>query len=629
MTKDLWKTGVKWRDLRPEGTLRHSQIITSFGPGALVDFVDDAAIVAGLSWWAKGDQIVEDRLLAMLSKEEAYRHIKLYAPPAAGQQLDDPTRKWIKAFKFPQWFVCQNENCWEDSGLAPRKDGAKPRRLFRINQLEGGGHKCKGKGKASKVQPVRFTRACRFGHIDDIDWPTFAHLRHKEGEACRRPTLWIDEAAASGDLNDVRLSCTGGCKTSIRMSAATRRFIEGEPPLGYCPGKRPWLGDEDGQECGEPARFLLRSASHAYFSVTASVIHLPDRDGSMRDKITSVYETIKGADDADEIRFFRKKIDVVREALEGMTDTDVFAEIQRRRDNQSVQRKKIKEAELDVLLASDEKQNNARFALKSVSLPKKKSGIMSKIGQVVLLPRLTEVRALCGFTRFEQRTTDIDGELDLGAEVARLDEPLTWLPAVENPGEGFFFSIDHKALEAWLRDKSGVKTRDTLFKSGFRQWQNQREDRKTAKSDFANARYVLLHSLSHLLITAVSLECGYTASSIRERIYAGPLASGILLYTASPGAEGSLGGLVDVGRNLERYLQQALDLGRLCANDPVCAAHLPDHEMGSGDRYLEGASCHGCLLISEPSCERMNTYLDRTLVVGTVESSDAAFFEGP
>lgn len=627
MTNDLWRMGIKGREQRAEGNLRHSQIITSYGPGSLVDFVKDAAIVAGLSWWAKGEKITEDRLLAMLAKDEEYRNIQLHTPPVSKQQ-EDPTRTWIKAFEFPQWFVCQNENCWADGGLMPRKDGAKPRRLLRVNQLEGGGHKCNGgKGKAHKVQPVRFTRACKFGHIDDIDWPQFAHLRRPKDEPCRA-TLWIDEAAASGDLDDVRLSCTG-CGASIRMSTATRKRVDDKPPLGQCPGKRPWLGDGGGEGCEEPARFLLRSASHAYFSVTASVIHLPDRDAAKRDKITSVYETIKGADDADDIRFFRKKIEPVRLALEGMSDAEVFADILRRRENSTPQRKKVKEAELEVLLAGDEKQNDQRFALTNVALPKTKSGLMSKIGKVVLLPRLTEVRALCGFTRFEQKSTDIDGELDLGAEVARLDEPLTWLPAVENSGEGFFFSLDESALRSWQQDKPGVRARDALFRAGFRQWQNQREDRKGAKIDFADARYVLLHSLAHLLITAVSLECGYSASSIRERIYAGHGGAGIMLYTASPGAEGSLGGLVEVGRNLERYLQQALDLGRLCANDPVCAAHLPDHEMGGGDRYLEGASCHGCLLISEPSCERMNTYLDRTLVVGTVESSEAAFFEGP
>lgn len=251
---------------------------------------------------------------------------------------------------------------------------------------------------------------------------------------------------------------------------------------------------------------------------------------------------------------------------------------------------------------------------------------MEPIDRLVLLPRLTEVRALVGFTRFEPRTTDIDGELDIGAEVARIDDPLSWLPAVENAGEGFFFSLKESSLLAWWEKKPGAQARDALFKAGFRRWQEQRDDRRKAKPDFASARYVLLHSLAHLLITAVSLECGYSASSIRERIYAGKGGSGILLYTASPGAEGSLGGLVEVGRHLSRYLDHALDLGRLCANDPVCAAHVPDAEVGHSDRHLEGASCHGCLLISEPSCERMNVYLDRSLVVPTVESSDAAFF---
>jgi hypothetical protein len=252
---------------------------------------------------------------------------------------------------------------------------------------------------------------------------------------------------------------------------------------------------------------------------------------------------------------------------------------------------------------------------------------MELVDRVVLMHRLTEVRALAGFTRFEPKTADVDGELDIGAEVARLDEPLSWLPAVENYGEGFFFSLQEKALAKW-EGQAAVRARADLFERGFRLWQTQRDDRKRAKPDFVSPRFVLLHSLSHLLITAVSLECGYSASSIRERIYSGAGGCGILLYTASSGAEGSLGGLVEVGRRLERYLEQALDLGRLCSNDPVCAAHAPAHEVGASDRYLEGASCHGCLLISEPSCERMNQYLDRTLVVPTVENTDAAFFKG-
>jgi hypothetical protein len=98
---------------------------------------------------------------------------------------------------------------------------------------------------------------------------------------------------------------------------------------------------------------------------------------------------------------------------------------------------------------------------------------------------------------------------------------------------------------------------------------------------FPGMRFYLLHSLSHLLITAISLECGYAASAIRERIYCAPHndprapMAAILLSTGTPGTEGTLGGLVEQGRFLRAHLRQAYDLGVLCSNDPVCAGHNP------------------------------------------------------
>jgi len=644
MSRDLWRVGVQWKERRPDGNIRHSQAVSTFGPGALVDLVEDAAIVAGLQWWAKGPQIVEDRLLAMLARQEGYERVMLHAPPPSSRDLEDPNRKWIKGFRFPEWFACQNEKCWDDADQPPRRDDARPRRLLHMSQLDGQGHKCKGaKGKTTRVQPIRFVRACKLGHIDDIGWIA---LVHRNKDDCRRPILWIDEAAASGDLADVRITCSG-CGENLRMAMAAQLTTQVTdrtgtkhqvPTLGACDGRRPWLGgetrrsaSETAEGCGQPMRLLLRSASHAYFAVNASVIHIPDPDADLRDRVAKVYELIRGADDADEVAFFRKKQVSVRNGLEGISDAAAFAEVARRREDKPIVRKKVKEAEIEVLLnvppalATD--QPNGRFYARTLPRPRRAGGVMDRIDRVVLISRLTEVRALAGFTRFEPKTTDVDGELDIGAEVAKPDDPLHWLPAVENSGEGFFFSLKESALAQWEANQRGVSDRDDMFKAGFKLWQKQRDDRKKQKDDFANARFVLLHSLSHLLITAVSLDCGYSASSIRERIYAGAGGSGVLLYTASPGAEGSLGGLVEVGRHLDRYLEHALELGRLCANDPVCAAHAPDHEDGRSDRFLDGASCHGCLLISEPSCERMNQYLDRTLVVPTVETGDAAFFK--
>ena len=141
---------------------------------------------------------------------------------------------------------------------------------------------------------------------------------------------------------------------------------------------------------------------------------------------------------------------------------------------------------------------------------------------------------------------------------------------------------------------------------------------------FPGLPYVMLHSLSHMLMTSIALDCGYPASSLRERVYAGDGGYGILIYTGSSDSEGTLGGLVETGRRFAEHLRRALRDNLLCSNDPVCAEHAPDTSYEG--RPLQGAACHGCLLISETSCEQRNDFLDRAVVVPTVSTPDAAFF---
>jgi hypothetical protein len=138
---------------------------------------------------------------------------------------------------------------------------------------------------------------------------------------------------------------------------------------------------------------------------------------------------------------------------------------------------------------------------------------------------------------------------------------------------------------------------------------------------------VLLHSLSHLLIQSLAMRCGYPASSIRERIYADAEAErfGVLLYTGSADAEGTLGGLVQQARYLEDHLASALRMSALCSNDPICAQHA--HGQSMEERWLHGAACHGCALVAETSCEMRNDYLDRALVVPVLGVPGAAFFQ--
>lgn len=177
------------------------------------------------------------------------------------------------------------------------------------------------------------------------------------------------------------------------------------------------------------------------------------------------------------------------------------------------------------------------------------------------------------------------------------------------------------ALANWL-ERPAVKARAGAMNRGFKAWEAEHPG---TRRQFPGMAYLLLHSLSHLLITALALRCGYPASAIRERIYAiEGTGFGLLLYTGATDAEGTLGGLVEVGENIHEVMREALELGRLCSNDPVCAQHDPasPHEH----RFLHGAACHGCLLIAETSCEQYNDFLDRACVVSTLADGAAAIF---
>jgi len=191
-----------------------------------------------------------------------------------------------------------------------------------------------------------------------------------------------------------------------------------------------------------------------------------------------------------------------------------------------------------------------------------------------------------------------------------------------------FLLFDASTFPAWLQ-RPAVLARGKMLADGFDAWVGTHPNTTRL---FPGAPYYLLHTFSHLLMTAVSLDCGYPASSLRERIYALPAEGtlpdryGILIFTGSSDAEGTLGGLVEAARRIKDFVRRALEQASLCSNDPICAHHQPgEHDHAP----LLGAACHGCLLAPETSCEQRNEFLDRALVVPTVEGCGAHFFAGP
>jgi hypothetical protein len=617
------------KKLTPLAEIRQSQLLSTYGPGAMVDLPDHSVVIGGLTYW-KGDRsyIREERLRNKICEILDVKEIKLFSPPREASDLNSPPTG-VSAFIFPAWFVAQVDQTIRINGKDYRT-----RPLVNWRAVQEG---LKFEGKRTSAVPVRFVQACVNGHLSDIDWYAYAH----NGQTTCRGQLWLDEGGSGNDFEEIFVRCEA-CKVRRPLSQAK---VPNSRVLGICKGDRPWLGANAREECWACAidksgnivntekpeynRLLVRSASNAYFTQTLSVISIPDADAELKKVVDRYYEEdLQYAEDLDEIKKELRKPKFADLAKFGAQT--VWTEIQRRKNGQAVQSKSIKQVEIEALLSCPEEMGrespNEEFHASKRKLDANNfnPALLPYIDRVVLVHRLREVIALIGFTRFEAAMPNIEGEIDelaINVRRADLDFEKTWVPAIENKGEGVFISFKKQAIDEWLK-RDAVKKRAEDLNRGFLKWFDSKGIPQQ-KAEFPGAQYVMLHSLSHLLITSISLECGYAASSIRERIYASDSGYGILLYTGSSGSEGTLGGLVEVGRRIDYHIVQALALGRLCSNDPVCAQHEPDDPRE--ERFLHGSACHGCLLIAETSCERRNEFLDRALLVNTVEDLDAAF----
>lgn len=594
--------------MRAHGQLRRSQIITTYGPGALIDLPRHSGIVGGLDTWPSPgllDEIVEPRLSSKLGILTGIASPRLYAPPA---DTNDPTQRplGIGVWRFPEWFIVQEKEFKDDRKRA--------RRLVHRKALDD-----KGRFDGLPVVATRFLRACPKGHIDDLDWYWFVHA--PENDCPRTRQMWLDERGTGGDLADLSVRCE--CGKSRQLYDAT---LTDTNPLGFCKGVRPWLGQNSKEDCLERSRLLIRTASNAYFPQVFTVLSLPDVGSALETCVRELWGDLQIVESAAELAFLKKKPHLA-DRLKDYSDTEVLAAIESVKKG-SVEDRPVKHVELSAILSApegygDDVPVDENFHARRLpeSEWRHNPAYSHGIESVVQLHRLREVLALVGFTRFEAVTPDINGEYETDVERASIALEPSWYPATENRGEGIFLQLRASAIVDWL-ERPGVKCRLDSLRDGHRQWCLERNSGRP----FPGGPYILLHTLSHLLLQSLAMRCGYPASSIRERIYANWEKGqyGILLYTGSPDAEGTLGGLVQQGRYVEEHLIHALREGSLCSNDPICSDHKPGASLEK--RWLQGACCHGCALLAETSCEMRNDYLDRALVVPVLGNADAAFF---
>ncbi len=528
----------------------------------------------GTDRWQKDRciQIEEARLLSAVQNVLGHQVESLRMPPSKRSEGDHPYDEelvGVPVRPFPRWLRCVKCGLLSEFDLGLFKIRENRLRPENTRFVHGD---CRGSNgnlpaRDADAVPARFLFACRNGHLDDFPWHYFVH----SGPSACMGTLRFFESGASLQTENLWVKCDQ-CSTSRNMALAFGK--SGKENLPRCRGRHPHLDRYD-DDCREQARTVLLGATNSWFPITLSALAIPlSRD--------PVYQLVRDCGD-----YFEAD---------------------------------IKRPEWEVLTDPGPPRDGPHFLSKPAPVP---NGFENRISGILLLERLREVNALLGFTRVE--APEVSSDPDERPPMAKLCSGApTWVPSGQVHGEGIFIRFDEDELRKW-EQRDSVQAREMKLVSGHKNWRNSRK--LDPDKDYPGVRYTLLHTVAHLLVRELALECGYNSASIRERIYADtggeqPQA-GILVYTAAADSDGTLGGLVDLGKpeNLGRLLMQALSRAGVCSSDPLCAEHEPDK-----DRSLHAASCHACSFVSETSCERGNRYLDRALVVPTLEVTDAAFF---
>ncbi|MFN2134350.1 MAG: DrmB family protein [Candidatus Promineifilaceae bacterium] len=611
------------------GEVRPSQLLYTYGVGAIVDLPKLSVIITGLEDWQVNPEyyetIVEDRLLTAV-RFDLPEVKKLLAPPivpdtgAPVDPFESAARVGVPVATFPRWMVCPSCRL-----LAPLSSGlfelkANPVFPDRTAYI----HKTCNKAKKPQVVPARFLAACEQGHLDDFPWYEFLH----RGNDCEGYLLRLIEYGASGEARDLEVRCDT-CGERRRLSEAFGE--ENRRHMPRCRGRRPHLRDFDPDGCTNQMRTLILGASNTWFPVVYSTVAIPSAGARLSVLINEQWATFSNVTSPTILEFLRRQGQLGE--LSEFSDKEIWEAIEARRRQDAgelpppSELPDLIEPEWEVFTQYDPALNSDEFRLTPVVPPQRYANYFD---QVVLVERMREVRALIGFTRLDAVGELTDPDLAIAIEPAPISrQPPTWVPANEVRGEGIFLQFSEKRIEKWLR-KEAVADRGAEFADSHVRWRQTRHI-EPAEEGFPGMRYILIHTFAHAFMRQLALESGYSAASIRERIYARPgkrhsdPMAGLLIYTSAPDSEGTLGGLVSLGRpeNLERHIAAALEAARLCASDPLCAEHLPSQT----GRTLHAAACHACLFASETSCERGNKYLDRSLLVPTVERDDLAFFE--
>ena len=548
------------------GDLRPSQLLFTFGVGSIVELPHLSVMVMGLEFWNRVDcePLSEPRLLAAVKRILGPQVQRLTSPPVPPEgsdpsnPMDEAARMGVPVAAFPRWMRCPRCEL-----LAPLTSSlfVLKTELFRPDRARYVHQACPKSMKPPTVVPARFLVACENGHLDDFPWSAYLH----GGETCEG-SLRLSERGISGTARDVWITCDT-CGKSRNMAPAFE--TDGTSLFGACRGRRAHLSDTAPDGCGLNLTPMLLGASNSWFPILLSALSVPEEQDALGQLLEKYWHRLQKVTSADHVPLLQ---DFLPE-LQGHEAQTLWQRIEQRRaagagGKSGGDESDLKTPEWSAFSNPDAARNGADFRLRTVPSP---PAYASHFERIVLAERLREVHTVLGFTRIES-PGDLGGAEEIPPERRA---PLSrkkpqWIPAVEIRGEGLFIQFREERVQAWCASDKVVRRSLMVFQA-HAQWRMMRK-LTPPEGGFPGMRYVLLHSFAHALMRQLSLECGYTSASLRERIFArdpeepgGPMA-GVLIYTAAADSEGTLGGLVALGEPdiLIRHLDQALEAMTLC-----------------------------------------------------------------
>ncbi len=595
------------------GDVRRSQVITTHGPGAIIDFragsyggAGVSIVAAGLEEWDRWapppglghpQTVYEPRLQRQL-RVSGFR-LPPVAPQVAPGVYSTRAGKLVGA-RFPRWLQCPQCHLVRPARRWMEDPGDPALYCADCTNIAGGRNRV-------HVVPVRFIVICEKGHLDEFPWDWWV----KHEQSCSKRRDLVLKGSATAGLAGLILTCLG---------CGAQRPMEGcfgpDAIPGQCHGRRPWLGADADEPCAAKPRVVQRGASNIYFSVVESVLDIPPWSDELQKKIGMRWAMLEQAPDSAARKLLIQALRL--SDITGKPEQELALIIEDRIKRLQESERNLRWEEYQQFVQHSQPfGENTEFEIRPGPAPPELSGFLDR---VVRATRLREVRALRGFTRVFPPAL---GEEDRIARIA--NRPLDWLPAVENRGEGIFLQLRLDKIRDW-EGRTVVQDRAlNLQREYARAWRDR--GRSGIPPRQVTARFVLIHSLAHALIRQLALSCGYGSASLRERLYVGSEdweMVGLLIFTSSPDADGTLGGLVRQGdsRNIVGIFEETLISMTWCSSDPLCIDGV--HSLSTP---ANGAACHSCLLASETSCEEFNSFLDRALLVGTPTLPELGYFK--